>query len=198
MEFIDIFKIIASVLLSIGGGGVIILLLSGYLGKIWANRIMANEKAEHEKRLAELRADLEKANDTELSKIKNELDIFKEKHIKGHSDKIDIYRAVVDIIGNFIADLDVISQSQEVPGDLPKRIDQFNRERMRVYGYLAMLAPQNVLDSYDNLIEYIFEVLEGKNVYEFTEVRRRALVMLNTVRVDVGIGDAQVTYNGNR
>ena len=198
MEFKDIFNIIAAVLLSIGGGGTIILLLSGYLGRIWANRIMANEKAAHEAKLAELRADLKKSNDTELSHIKNELDIFKEKHIKGHSDKIEIYRAIVDIIANFIADLDVISKTQELPQDISQRLDKFNRDRMRVYGYLAMLAPQNVIDSYDNLVEYIFEVLEAKHAYEFPEVRRRALIMLNNIRHDIGIDDSQITYNGNR
>jgi hypothetical protein len=198
MEATEIFSLIGAVLFSIGGGGAIVLLLSSFLGKVWANRIMAKESAEHETKLAELRADLQKVNDSELSKIRNELDIYKQKHIKGHSDKIEIYRAVVDIVANFIAELDSINSNNLTPNDFQKKFENFNRDRLRVYGYLAMLAPQNVLDSFDELIAYVFEVIEGAKPYDFKEVRSLALIMLNNVRNDIGIDLTPVQYNGNR
>ena len=56
---IEAFEIAQALLLSIGGGAVIIWGLSSYIGKIWAKRILQNEKQEHEKELSEFKSKLE-------------------------------------------------------------------------------------------------------------------------------------------
>ena len=56
---------------------------------------------------------------------------------------------------------------------------------------------QDILDSFNLLVEYIFEVIEEKHAYEFTEVRSRALSMLNSVRKDIGMDTSVIQYNGN-
>ncbi len=43
----EIFEVAGAILASIGGAGVIILALSGWLGKIWASRILGKEKKQH-------------------------------------------------------------------------------------------------------------------------------------------------------
>lgn len=52
MSWDDVFKIIVAMLASIGSASVIIFGLSSWLGKVWASRILENEKKEHTKDIA--------------------------------------------------------------------------------------------------------------------------------------------------
>ncbi len=47
----EIFKVTGAILMSFGGAGVILFALSSWLGKVWASRILANEKQEHTKEI---------------------------------------------------------------------------------------------------------------------------------------------------
>ncbi|MFC1461124.1 hypothetical protein ACFLQR_01220 [Verrucomicrobiota bacterium] len=60
MSWPDIFKTLAAVLTAVGSAGVIILALSSWLGKVWAARILAQEKCQHAKQLEDHKAELEK------------------------------------------------------------------------------------------------------------------------------------------
>ncbi|MCK4818623.1 hypothetical protein KA005_22825 [bacterium] len=64
----ELLEISGVILGSIGGGAVIVLGFSSWLGKVWANRLMAKEKAEHAQDLESLRNRL--LQDTESYKIK--------------------------------------------------------------------------------------------------------------------------------
>lgn len=54
----EVFEIAGAVLVSTGCGGAIIFGLSSWLGKVWANRILENEKAEHSKELEKYKKEL--------------------------------------------------------------------------------------------------------------------------------------------
>ncbi len=56
----EIWSISAAVLTSIGGGGVLVLFMSSWLGKVWANRILEGDKAKYQKEFAELKAELDR------------------------------------------------------------------------------------------------------------------------------------------
>lgn len=95
MSIKDIFEVAGAILASLGGGTVLVFELSNWLGKVWANRILENEKAEHSKELEryknELIEELEKAkafNDKALyvSKVQydNEYKIYMEIWAKLH------------------------------------------------------------------------------------------------------------------
>lgn len=58
MAWSDVLKVVLGVLASLGGGGAIVLAMSGYIGKIWAARILERERAQHAKELEELRSKL--------------------------------------------------------------------------------------------------------------------------------------------
>lgn len=68
MQSSDIWQIAFAVLTSLGGGAVIILGFSSWLGKVWANRLMEAEKASYANALEELKSKLNQ--DTESYKIK--------------------------------------------------------------------------------------------------------------------------------
>ena len=67
MDWNDIFKLLVAVLVSIGGAGAIILGLSSWLGKIWANKLMEKDKSKYAKELERLKSDF--TQDTEKYKI---------------------------------------------------------------------------------------------------------------------------------
>lgn len=68
MELQEIGSIAAIIITSLGGGAAIVLGFSSWLGKVWAARLMAKEKAEHTRELEALRNQL--TQDTESYKIR--------------------------------------------------------------------------------------------------------------------------------
>jgi hypothetical protein len=196
VNFTEIFKLISAFLLSIGGAGAIILALSSWLGKIWANRIMESDRARYAHQLEELRAKLTLENQTTIDNLKHELELYKEKYLKEHKDKIEIYRLVINAVTDLLADFDVIHITQNPPPDALQKFDRFNRSRMMLYGYLAMLAPQNVMDAYDKLMDHLLQIFHGTKQYLWTEVRALAISALNEIRKDVGIDKSPIEYRG--
>ncbi|MNI90150.1 hypothetical protein D3C73_1476410 [compost metagenome] len=59
-----------------------------------------------------------------------------------------------------------------------------------------MVAPQTVMDAQDSLVDYLLMIAHGNAVYEWRIVREKALLMINTVREDIGIGKDPIMYNG--
>jgi hypothetical protein len=177
----DIFKLVGAVVFSLGGGGAIVFGLSSWLGKVWADRILANKA--HQLTM-------------ELEATKRDLDVIKENTLRFQNDKILTYRAVIDIVARLLAALDSHQSGRLVKPEAGARFDEFNEQRMRIYGYLAMLAPQSVMDAQDNLVDHLLKISNGVLPYEWVEVREKALAMLNAVREDIGIGKEPIAYNG--
>jgi len=157
MTVTDAFQIATTVIAALGGGGVIVLSLSGFLGKIWAERMMREEKAAHEEQLAVLRAKLTEQNERALSELRTSLEVAKAKYLSSHGDKVKIYRLAVDVVAELLGDLDSHQRGTLPPEQAAHCLDQFNRGRMRAYGYLAMLAPQNVMDATDSLFDDLIQ-----------------------------------------
>jgi hypothetical protein len=114
-------------------------------------------------------------------------------------EKLRIYRATTDIVVTLLADLDELHSGQgAITTFLTKSVKEFNRERMRVYAYMAMHAPQSVMDANDELSDHLIDVLQGEVPYEWPQVRARAINLLNRIRVDVGIDKNPIEYRGRR
>lgn len=198
MSLVDILYVGLAIVASLGGGSLLVLALSSWLGKVWAQRLMERDRATHQRDLEQLRADLTKRNEEEVSRLKAGLDIFKEKHLRGHADKLATYRTVIDLTADLLSDIDNAIATGILTNDPRARIHQFNRDRLKAYGYLAMLAPQSVMDANDSMVGYLFEVLEGSTPYEWPQVRTRALRLVNEIRKDIGVDASEIEYRGNR
>ena len=83
----DAWSIAGAVIMSLGGGGVIVWFLSNFLDKVWANRIMQEERTIHQQELAKFKEEL-----------RTELLIEGQRRIEAHQDKIVIYRGVTDAV----------------------------------------------------------------------------------------------------
>ncbi|MEK6805267.1 MAG: hypothetical protein AABY95_01285 [Pseudomonadota bacterium] len=196
MSLGDVMTLVAASIVALGGGGVLVLALSSWLGKVWAERLMESARAAHEQSLEALRSSLHRDNETVLSQLRTHLDVAKEKHLSGHDDKIRIYRLVVEVVSDLLADFDRHSRQALPPDQAAQSLDRFNRGRMKAYGYLAMLAPQTVMDAADVLFDDLMLVSNGTLRYEWPRIRAHILRLLNSVRADIGFDATPIEYKG--
>jgi len=74
MELKDTLELSGVILGSLGGGAAIIFGFSSWLGKVWGNRLMAKEKAEHSQELESLRSRLTQELESLRSRLTQELE----------------------------------------------------------------------------------------------------------------------------
>jgi hypothetical protein len=193
----EIVQTALAILASIGVGGGMVLGLGGWLGKVWANRIMEADRAAHAIELEELRTRLEAESRRQLASIESDLAVFREKHLKTHQDKITIYRAATDIVAGLLAEMTVGSWKSDVSRKASVRYE-FEKARLRLYGYLGMLAPQSVMDAHDRLLDLLLAVVNDERTATWAEVRELAVALLNAIRIDIGVDASPIQYRGVR
>jgi len=88
---IDVLEVALTVIASLGGGGLIVLGLSSWLGKTWATRIMERERAELERSIQILKADLAKS----LEQTKVEMQEQASQQLDAITRKREVYGAFV-------------------------------------------------------------------------------------------------------
>lgn len=174
----------------------LLLVMIKFLGDISKERIAREEKARFDEQLENFKIQVQHDSQERLKQLQCDIDLVKERQQRGFSDKLEIYRLVTNIISDALADIDLASRN---PANIPPdAYDRFNRSRLKAYGYLAMLAPQPVIDGFDNLVDHIFEIIEGRCKHDWAEIRRRALVLIAAIRADIGIDISPIHYKGNR
>jgi hypothetical protein len=193
MNWDDVFRLIGASLFSVFSAGALVIGLASWLGKLWAERILRNETHKLQEQLAQTQSSLNNS----LERSKRELDFLKESRSNIHNDKIAIYRKIIDMVAKLLANLDLHHAGRLQPTEGEHQYDQFNEQRMQVYGYLAMFAPQTVIDAQDRLIDHLILISNGHKAYIWSEVRELALSFINEVRQDVGIDKSAVQYKGS-
>ena len=93
MSLKDIFEIAQAIIFSLGGGSLIVFSLSSWLGKVWAVRILAEEKAKQVKDLEEFKKELQNSTEKYKVKLKKSEFIFS-KQFEATSTLVAIYRDV--------------------------------------------------------------------------------------------------------
>jgi len=90
----DLLNIALTVIGTIGGAGVIILGLSNWLGKVWANRLMQKETAAHSHALEKLRTELLRDSETHKVKLRKS-EVFFAKELEATSAFIALFRSIL-------------------------------------------------------------------------------------------------------
>ncbi len=170
MDWKPLLEIAGAALAAIGSASILLFAFSSWLGKIWASRI--------------------------LDKERSDLAIFKETVLKERNEKVATYKTVVDVVSKILADLDKFHTGHLVPEQGVEAYHVFNEQRMRVYGYLGMVAPQSVMDAQDKLIDHILLITNGRVPYQWEEVRFYALGLINEIRKDIAIDKDPISYKG--
>ncbi|MFD2168286.1 hypothetical protein ACFSJY_18660 [Thalassotalea euphylliae] len=172
---IEAFELAQAILISIGGGSVIIFALSSFLAKVWAKRILQNEKQKHDK---------------ELSEYKAQLESLIQKDNLNYQQKLDLYKVVSNPLIELVA---LLSKN----GLTAEHVQEFDRQRLHITAQLALFAPQSVFNAFSDMVDYLYNSLEQNN-YSFFVFRDKALSYLSEMRKDIGIYTDEVTYNGDR
>lgn len=61
MDVSSAFQVALAVLASLGGGGLLVFVLSSWLGKVWANRVLESDRRRYSEELERVHGELEKA-----------------------------------------------------------------------------------------------------------------------------------------
>lgn len=192
MSWDDVFKFVGASIFSVLPAGAVIIALATWLGKVWAERILARETNELKRQLSEAQNKL----DISLKQAERELDFLKDSRTKIHDDKIGIYRGIVDMVAKVLASFDAMETSGASDENIKLQFHSFNEQRIRLYGYMAMFAPQAVMDAQDALIDHLLLVAQRQTPYVWSNVRSLALSLINEIRSDVGIDKSRIDYNG--
>lgn len=110
----QIFEVAGSILVSLGGGSVIVLGLSSWLGKVWANRILENEKKAHQLEIENYKSQLAISLEQIKSLNDKALYISKVQYDKEFQIYQDIWEKLHDCI---VETLDLCSKVQSSPVD---------------------------------------------------------------------------------
>jgi len=172
-----IFEIAGAVLLSLGTGGAIVLALSSWLGKVWAERLMVKETAKHNHELEQLRSSLQTQADQSAQTYKQKIDLYKE-------------------VGAPLIEL--LVKTQHIGSITVEDMRVFEKCRLNTTALLAMFAPIAVFNEYNTMIDYIYNCAEEKDIWSFEEFRIRALQFLSLIRADIGLYSDTLSYNGSR
>lgn len=192
MSWDEVFKLVGASMFSVVSAGTVITALASWLGKVWAERILARETNELKRQLSESQHRL----DISLKQAEREFDLLKESRSRVYNDKISIYRGIVDLVAKVLASFDAMKKSGASTEEVALLLQGFNEQRLRLYGYTGMFAPQAVMDAQDAVIDHLLLVANRSVPYVWSDVRNLALSFLNEVRRDVGLDKSSIVYNG--
>lgn len=164
MEWNMIFKILGSVLFSVGGAGVIFWALSSWFGKVWANRILEGDRAKYNREIEGVKKDFNK----ELAYYKNQLELARTTLSRYSESQFNLYNK----LWTSLCDLKIAGDKLWEKVDLDSLLDFSNQLRKtREYVMKGSLLIED--GHYDQLIA----LLDKFGDYEFgkkklIEIRR--------------------------
>lgn len=170
------------IIAKIGGVAALIGALSAFLANIWAGRIMRKEQQKI---------------DAFLARNQSELDELISKKLRHHEDKLKCYAKAVELVATLAADIDDVALKQQPASAIGELFSRFNRGRFNAWGQMALVAPQQVMDSFDRLAEYVISTMQSPGAYDFKILRNHAVVWLNAVREDMGVNSVPIDYQGH-
>ncbi|NMH64148.1 hypothetical protein [Shewanella salipaludis] len=182
MNIDEVFKIATAVIASVGGSALILAAFSSWLGGVWAKRMLQNERAKHSEA---------------LEGIKKELDLLKQKEITRHFDKLAIYKDVVHLISEILRELEAVTTKKQRAVN-PDVEHSFALCRNKAYGYLSLVSTQEVMDKYNEMIDFFIPIMYEGQSASWEEMREKADALLNTMRLDLGIKEGDIVYRGSR
>ncbi|AJQ97202.1 hypothetical protein [Gynuella sunshinyii] len=193
MSIEEILKIATAIIASLGGSALLLGAFSHWLGGIWAKRMLQDERAKHEQSLQELKT----KNEAALEDLKAQIDTLKQKELTRHFDKLSIYKDVIHIVSEILRELEAVSSSKQKSIN-PDVEHSFALNRNKAYGYISLISCQEVLDKYNEMIDFFIPIMYEGSDSTWEEMRGKADSMLNAMRKDLGINEGNIAYRGER
>lgn len=130
------------------------------------------------------------SKDIETFKTKLKFESEHENHLL--MQKISLYKEVANPI------IDLVVTSQHQGGLTLDDLSKFDKHRLSTTALLAMFAPKDVFKEYNNLIDYVYDSVDGIQEWSFVTFRDKAMVFLSHIRKDIGLQNDFVSYEGTR
>jgi len=177
----------------LGGSALLLGAFSHWLGGLWAKRMLQDERAKHEQSLQELKA----KNEAALEDLKAQIDTLKQKELNRHFDKLAIYKDVIHIVSEMLRELEAMASLKQASIN-PEVEHSFALNRNKAYGYISLVSCQEVLDKYNDMIDFFLPIVYEGGEATWEEMRDKADSMLNSMRKDLGINEGNIVYRGAR
>jgi len=198
--FSELLKTAAAVIVSVGGSGAIILGLSAWLGRLWADRLMAGQRSVYEREIEDFKAKALQSLEHEKAIYQHDLEQFKaqlgrdsERSSQTFRERVALYKQCCEPA------LELITSGMDGKGAIDGgAMAEFERKRLVTAATLGMFAPLPVFEAYNETIDYIQDCFEKKREFEFSEFRRRGFLFLSAIRRDLGIDNEDLIYRGSR
>lgn len=189
----EIFQIAAAIIASLGGSALLLGAFSHWLGSLWAKRMLQDERAKHEQSLLELKT----KNEAALEDLKAQIDTLKQKELSRHFDKLAIYKDIIHIVSEMLRELEAVA-TQKQKSISPEVEHSFALNRNKAFGYISLVSCQDVLDKYNEMIDFFISIIYDGVDATWEEMREKAVSMLNAMRLDLDIHEGDVLYQGSR
>jgi hypothetical protein len=187
----EIFKIAGAIIISFGGSSVIILALSSWLGKVWANRILEEEKKKHTLEIENYKSKLQKGLELQKSINDKAIYISKVQYDKEFIIYVEIWEKLMDAIVH----TKFLYPTLE---DIPK--DEEDRKKYQLEKYNEFIKKYN---EYSKIIDKYAPFYQEKFYSSFLEIRKLCSqigAIFKTYNIDryyslslAGAGDINIT-----
>jgi hypothetical protein len=168
MELKDILTIAASIILSIGGAGAIIIGVSKWFGDLIASRILDNYKFKHERDLENLKKDYQK----ELEITKSELDKSKHQFLKYSDEQFTFYNKLWKIFWHVKKSTDTLWKTKD-PEKLPSFSRLLDNVKEAVYENILVIDQEHS----DKLLSLIHDFEQIRfETYQLSDLRKSRVV----------------------
>lgn len=182
MSIEEVLKISTAIIASLGGSALLIAAFSNWLAKLWATRMLQNERAKHEEALEDIKA---------------KIVALKQKELTRHFDKLAIYKDIVHIVCEMLRELEAVATKKQT-NISPEAERTFALNRTKAYGYISLISSQEVMDRYNDLIDALIPLVYEGQTTTWQQIRAKADAMLNSMRKDLGITEGDIVYRGAR
>lgn len=147
MNWNEVLGVSGAILGSLGGGALIIFGFSNWLGKVWAGRLMEQEKSEHARALEALRTRL--TQDTESYKIKlKKSEFIFQREFDAASEFVSLLRGILPPLSS--PEMDLHEACEEIAHDFEK-IEKLLNAFMSKHGAVLGAKARELLSSASNL-----------------------------------------------
>ena len=175
MEIIDIIGIAGTIILALGGGGVIILLFSNYIGQILASRYLESIRIENQKNLEE---------------FKNELNLLKEKASRYSSTQFELYATLYHSLIDLKEKADILweNANQQTLKQFSIQFKKTKKEVEKGYLFLEEEHYNKFVEIFQPLEQYeigkksILKLAEEKENYPIYEEEIRSWITNNQLK----------------
>jgi hypothetical protein len=150
MPVSDIPAIVGALVAALGGGAVLTLALSSWLGKVWAERLMEAEKARHAKDLKALESDLVRVADDRTRKLES---------LKRHHE-----RQIEEFYGPLFNMVHQVFVANHIQSEILRKTDPGESDKVRDYFHAAYFGPMH--DEIRQILRGKLYLIEGSEMPE--------------------------------